>query len=134
MVGWMGGWWFFGYYRVSPNFLIMLELVLWLMLGLGCDNMHWKYQHKSWSKHQCFLWSCLKNHKIWFGFTSEPWFNFRGLDCTFPKFAKAICVLLRLYSKCWGYMNIFAEVIYCIMWEYRLSQSSWSLTRTEHKL
>ena len=30
----MGGWWFVGNYRVSPNFLVMLGLVLWL----GCDN------------------------------------------------------------------------------------------------
>ena len=25
-------------YRVSPNFLVVLGLRLWLRLGLGCDN------------------------------------------------------------------------------------------------
>ena len=28
----------FGDYCVSPNFLVVLGLVLWLRLGLGCDN------------------------------------------------------------------------------------------------
>ena len=28
----------FGDYRVSPNFLVVLGLVLWLRLWLGCDN------------------------------------------------------------------------------------------------
>ena len=31
-------WWFFGDYRVSPNFFVVLGLRLWLRLGLGCDN------------------------------------------------------------------------------------------------
>ena len=34
-------WWvgvFFSDYRVSPNFLVVLGLRLWLRLGLGCDN------------------------------------------------------------------------------------------------
>ena len=30
--------WFFSDYRVSPNFLVVLGLRLWLRLGLGCDN------------------------------------------------------------------------------------------------
>ena len=42
MVGWWGsglvGGWFFGDYCVSPNFLVVLGLMLWLRLGLGCDN------------------------------------------------------------------------------------------------
>ena len=28
----------FSDYRVSPNFLVVLGLRLWLRLGLGCDN------------------------------------------------------------------------------------------------
>ena len=37
---WVVGWFFFSNYRVSPNFLIVLGLRLWLRLGLGlgCDN------------------------------------------------------------------------------------------------
>ena len=39
MVGGMVGWLVvFGDYRVSPNFLVVLGLMLWLRLGLGCDN------------------------------------------------------------------------------------------------
>ena len=34
----MGGGFFFGNYRVSPNFLVVLEMVLLLRLGFGCDN------------------------------------------------------------------------------------------------
>ena len=37
----VGGWWVFGDYRVSPNFLVLglgLGLGLWLRLWLGCDN------------------------------------------------------------------------------------------------
>ena len=40
-MGWGGGgWWggFFSDYRVSPNFLVVLGLRLWLRLGLGCDK------------------------------------------------------------------------------------------------
>ena len=36
MVG--GGQCFFGDYRVSPNFLVVLGLRLWLNLGFGCFN------------------------------------------------------------------------------------------------
>ena len=76
-----------------------------------------------WGKNiNVFWWSCLKTHKIWFGFTLEPWSNLWGWKSTFPDFAEAICVLLRLYahhslrlySKCWGYMHFFAEAI-CIL-------------------
>ena len=70
-----------------------------------------------------FWWSCLKTLKIWFGFTLEPWSNLRGWKSTFPDFAEAICVLLRLYeyhslrlySKCWGYMYFFAEALWILL-------------------
>ena len=33
-----GGGWFFSDNHVSPNFLVVLGLMLWLWLWLGCDN------------------------------------------------------------------------------------------------
>ena len=52
-MGWWVGWGgFFSDYRVSPNFLVVLGLRLWLRLGLGCDNncgrkvlLHEKYSY-----------------------------------------------------------------------------------------
>ena len=40
MVRWWVVWWLvvFGDYRVSLNFLVVLGLVFWLRLWLGCDN------------------------------------------------------------------------------------------------
>ena len=35
--------WFFSDYRVSPNFLVVLGLRLWLRLGLGCDNSKYNF-------------------------------------------------------------------------------------------
>ena len=54
------------------------------------------------------------------GWHSEPYPIFKGLENYFPSFAEAICILLRLYehcllrlySKCWGYMHVFAEAIF----------------------
>ena len=40
-----------------------------------------------------FLLSCLKTHKIWFGFTLEPWSNLWGWKSNFPD-------LFRLYAFC----------------------------------
>ena len=42
-----GGGVFFGDYRVSPKFLVVLGLLLWLRLGLGCDNSDLKSQSQS---------------------------------------------------------------------------------------
>ena len=39
--------WFFSDYRVSPNFLVVLGLRLWLRLGLGCDNDEGKLGSKT---------------------------------------------------------------------------------------
>ena len=42
-------WWFFGDYRVSPNFFVVLGLRLWLRLGLGCDNIPYFYIICGWN-------------------------------------------------------------------------------------
>ena len=34
---WVVGW-FLGDYDISPNFLVVLGLMLWFRMGLGCDN------------------------------------------------------------------------------------------------
>ena len=40
-------WWcFVGDFRVSPNFLVVLGLELWLRLGLGCDKNLSTANHK----------------------------------------------------------------------------------------
>ena len=49
--------WFFSDYRVSPNFLVVLGLRLWLRLGLGCDNM--KTQNSG-RKRKSFWQNCIK--------------------------------------------------------------------------
>ena len=42
-------WWFFGDYRVSPNFFVVLGLRLWLRLRLGCDNIPYFYIICGWN-------------------------------------------------------------------------------------
>ena len=52
--------WFFGDYHVSPNFLVVLGLRLWLRLGLGCDNYRLFQEDDLYlMKDYCLLVTCL---------------------------------------------------------------------------